>query len=642
MKRYYRRLICLSLALLFLFSGLIACSTIKAEHLRQQGFQNANLSKWTSDTDKALGYYLESLVLEPDNVEALRVIGRLYYLKGNYDKAEEYLQKAIAKNDKDGQNWNNLAWIYLNKEQYSKMLDAFEKAIKYRSGFDAWDQIGLGLAYYNMQQYDLAEEHFLKVLSIENKGKSHIYAKLRLGFVYYKKGNIKESERYFEDCINSYTDKHVTYQEIGRFYNNIGELDQAEKYLKKSIESDNKYAEGWNRLGWVYWKKEEYSKMRDAFEKAVQFRENKEATNDKIGLATAFYHMGDFNQAEELFKQVFSLVKNDSDRFDLSSFWIPLAVKRNDFELVKKLWNDRPLLGLHFNIEDKEGYIHFINKEQFGQLAGLRIGDRIIDINGNHITDNGSLKQIIKEFKYGQTIDISFIRGKDKLTQKVVLDYEYYLPKTAIAFKPPEKPPDTVSPKIEISEPEVKEQEIKVFNDKQLLTKVKIESVNQNVAEKPFVIAKELTPEKKNKPGIMTVDNYIAVFDFEVTTSDKGIARPLTESVRREVLLSGIYRVIDRSNMEKILGEHKLQLSGCVSGECIVETGQLLGVGKIISGTVSMVGNTYYMTLSLISVKTGEIENIAEDKCKCEVDELLDATKRLSKILLYGKIAQQQ
>ncbi len=155
-----------------------------------------------------------------------------------------------------------------------------------------------------------------------------------------------------------------------------------------------------------------------------------------------------------------------------------------------------------------------------------------------------------------------------------------------------------------------------------------------------FTVSGSLAAEKTSKSQIKTVDHYVAVFDFEVTTGDKGISRPLTESVRREIVLSGKYNVIDRGNMEKILGEQKLQMSGCVTGECIVEAGQLLGVGKLISGTVSMVGKTYYLTLSLISVKTGEIENVAEDKCRCEVDELLDSTKRLAKKLLGEKVEE--
>jgi hypothetical protein len=155
-----------------------------------------------------------------------------------------------------------------------------------------------------------------------------------------------------------------------------------------------------------------------------------------------------------------------------------------------------------------------------------------------------------------------------------------------------------------------------------------------------LTVSGALAAEKMNKPEIKTVDNYIAVFDFEVTTGDKGISRPLTESVRRELVMSGKYEVIDRGNMNKILDEQKFQMSGCVTGECIVEAGQILGVGKLISGTVSMVGKTYYLTLSLISVKTGKIENVAEDTCKCEVDELLGSTKRLAKRLLSEKVEQ--
>ncbi|OQW97511.1 MAG: hypothetical protein BWK74_06220, partial [Desulfobacteraceae bacterium A6] len=149
-----------------------------------------------------------------------------------------------------------------------------------------------------------------------------------------------------------------------------------------------------------------------------------------------------------------------------------------------------------------------------------------------------------------------------------------------------------------------------------------------------------LSAEKKNKPEIKTVDNYVAIFDFEVTTGDQGISRPLTESVRRELVMSGKYEVIDRGNMNKILGEQKFQLTGCVAQECIVDAGQLLGVGKIISGTVSIVGKTYYLTLSLISVKTGKIENVAEDTCRCEIDELLGSTKRLAKKLLGEQVEQ--
>jgi TolB-like protein len=153
-----------------------------------------------------------------------------------------------------------------------------------------------------------------------------------------------------------------------------------------------------------------------------------------------------------------------------------------------------------------------------------------------------------------------------------------------------------------------------------------------------FTISGAMAAEKKNKSEIMTVDNYVAVFDFEVRDKDKDISRPLADKVIHVFSESEKYEVIDRGNMNKILGEQKFQMSGCVARECKVEAGQILGVGKIVNGSVGIVGKTYYLTLQLIDVKTGKVELSAEDECKCEIDELLGSTRRLAKKLLGEKV----
>ncbi|MBA4348368.1 MAG: hypothetical protein C0415_00040 [Thermodesulfovibrio sp.] len=150
-----------------------------------------------------------------------------------------------------------------------------------------------------------------------------------------------------------------------------------------------------------------------------------------------------------------------------------------------------------------------------------------------------------------------------------------------------------------------------------------------------FVFASASFAAERKKQTIKRVETHIAVFDLEITGKvDKNISRPLTESIRLEIVKTGKYEVIDRSNMNKVLTEQKFQKSGCVSGECIVEAGQLLGVGKIVIGSVSIIGSTYYLSLSLVNVETGKIEFSSEDKCKCEVDELIESSKRLTKRLM--------
>jgi len=141
--------------------------------------------------------------------------------------------------------------------------------------------------------------------------------------------------------------------------------------------------------------------------------------------------------------------------------------------------------------------------------------------------------------------------------------------------------------------------------------------------------------------AVKRIDTMLAVFDLEtVGNVDKNVSRPLSESIRREVVKSGKWELIDRGNMDKVLGEQKFQLSGCVTGQCIVEAGQLLGVGKIVAGSVSLVGKTYYLSLSLINVESGEIEKSSEDECKCELEDLIQSSKRLVKRLLAEEVAE--
>jgi len=93
--------------------------------------------------------------------------------------------------------------------------------------------------------------------------------------------------------------------------------------------------------------------------------------------------------------------------------------------------------------------------------------------------------------------------------------------------------------------------------------------------------------------------------------SAKGVssmdASVVSDFLREELVNTKVYRVVERSNMELILNEHKFQMSGCTSEECAVQLGQLLNVQKVITGSVSTLGKKYYISIRLIDVEKGEI-----------------------------------
>lgn len=140
---------------------------------------------------------------------------------------------------------------------------------------------------------------------------------------------------------------------------------------------------------------------------------------------------------------------------------------------------------------------------------------------------------------------------------------------------------------------------------------------------------------QESKSAIKRVDSYLAVLDIEITGQiDKEFTKPISDSIRREILKSGQFEVIDRSNMEKILKEQAFQMTGCTNKDCAVEAGQLLGVGKIVVGTLSKMGKMYYLSLSLVNVASGKTERLEEDSCFCEVEDLIESSKRAARKLM--------
>ena len=65
---------------------------------------------------------------------------------------------------------------------------------------------------------------------------------------------------------------------------------------------------------------------------------------------------------------------------------------------------------------------------------------------------------------------------------------------------------------------------------------------------------------------------------------------------------------LEREMMEEVLKEQGFQQSGCSTDECMVQIGRLIGVQKIIGGSISKVGNIYSVSSRIVNVETGEIE----------------------------------
>ncbi len=118
----------------------------------------------------------------------------------------------------------------------------------------------------------------------------------------------------------------------------------------------------------------------------------------------------------------------------------------------------------------------------------------------------------------------------------------------------------------------------------------------------------------------------IAVVDFNGNNISDGEVRALTDRLRTELFNTKYFKVIEREMMQEVIKEQGFQQTGCTTDECMVQIGRLIGVQKIIGGSISKVGNIYSVSSRIVNVETGEIEKT----------EVYDHTGNIGQLLTEG------
>ena len=123
--------------------------------------------------------------------------------------------------------------------------------------------------------------------------------------------------------------------------------------------------------------------------------------------------------------------------------------------------------------------------------------------------------------------------------------------------------------------------------------------------------------------SFVSAQETIAVIEFEGKGISQVEASALTDELEIHITNFGGYTVVERGRMEEILKEQGLQQTGCISSECAVEIGKLLGTKFIILGSISKVGRTFSVNAKIVDVQTGQIVIPASYKFRGEIDDLL-------------------
>jgi len=148
-----------------------------------------------------------------------------------------------------------------------------------------------------------------------------------------------------------------------------------------------------------------------------------------------------------------------------------------------------------------------------------------------------------------------------------------------------------------------------------------------------FNLLSNLSAQTKDKLSI-------AVLSLQGKGVSASEASILTDELRSVLVQTEKYNVLERDNMESILKEQGFQLSGCTSAACAIEAGKLLGVQKMVAGSVGKIGTLYNINILTIDVETGKIDKAVTKRHQGSIEQLLDVVKQIGYEL--GDIAKEE
>lgn len=122
----------------------------------------------------------------------------------------------------------------------------------------------------------------------------------------------------------------------------------------------------------------------------------------------------------------------------------------------------------------------------------------------------------------------------------------------------------------------------------------------------------------------------VAVLDTLIDSKmDPAVIVPVTEKIIERFVMSGSYKVLDRSNIRQVLSEREFQLSGLVSDAEITQAGRFLGADYVVVPRVQLLADTYFLTCKMINVETGVIANQASTEGEGKLSVLLGMADRV-------------
>lgn len=222
-----------------------------------------------------------------------------------YKNTETLWLDTIAKNPNAGIAHNNLANIYMNRQQSKEAMYHYSEAVRLMP-HDEVLHYNMANALTEIGKLDEAEEYYMKSISINPY---FAEAHNNLGNISIKMGKIKQALNHFNEAINIKSNMANPHFKLGDIYLSQGKIQNAVEEYYTTLRLDPNLAEAANNLAWILATNEKFQNPTEA----VKFAEmSVKITNGKLSsaldtLGAAYASAGRFQDAVDAAAKAYNL-----------------------------------------------------------------------------------------------------------------------------------------------------------------------------------------------------------------------------------------------------------------------------------------------------------------------------------------------
>lgn len=221
----------------------------------QQKFLSAVKFHKQGSFSKAKQLYQEILRSQPNNDMVLNFLGLIALHFNEFDNALKYLSKAAAINP-SAQYFKDIGDLYVKKTEPAKALEFYEKAKSIEPDNYELNHC-MGLAFMDLNQYQQAEQAFLRALNGNPQCAETFY---NLGTAYYQLFRYDEAISCYIRSLELNPNSAETYQALGVVLYDVNRLNDSILAYEKAVQLQPDYPDAYFGASYSYLKTMNFEK----------------------------------------------------------------------------------------------------------------------------------------------------------------------------------------------------------------------------------------------------------------------------------------------------------------------------------------------------------------------------------------------